>query len=74
MTKEEKEDPVNQVDYDMTMGLFLKITTIIFSVICSCIVLGILIFSILVCVKGKDWVMADKNKKDAVIEDNSTLL
>ena len=74
MTKEEKEDPVNQVDYDMTMGLFLKITTIIFSVICSGIVLGILIFSILVCVKGKDWVMADKNKKDAVIEDNSTLL
>ena len=74
MTKEEKEDPVNQVDYDMTMGLFLKITTIIFSVTCSCIVLGILIFSILVCVKGKDWVMADKNKKDAVIEDNSTLL
>lgn len=74
MTKEEKKDPVNKEDYDMGMGTFLKVTTIIFSIVCSCIVLGVLIFSILVCVKGKDWVMADKNKKDAVIEDNSTLL
>ena len=74
MTKEEAADPVIQEEYDVTLGKFVKVTAVLFSIVCSFAVLGILIFSILVCVKGKDWVMADKNKKDAVIEDNSTLL
>ena len=56
LSKEEKKDQAITDRYDMAIGNFVFVVTLIYTIICGCIVLAGLVFGILYAVKGAEWI------------------
>ena len=60
--------------YDAKMASFSFTTALVYTIISSGLILALIIYILVLLIKGKDWIEAKKNKKTEAEESNASLL
>ena len=74
LTKDETKDENIMKAYDSSMASFSFTAALIYTIISSGLVLALIIYILVLLIKGKDWIEAKKNKKSVAEESNASLL